>query len=72
LVSQAKDGLRASEIGYEAGKISLPDWITAAKTVRDLEAMRRQQASDYEVAVAALEALIGAPVNSISNNKGHP
>ena len=62
LLAKATDGLRASEIGYEAGKVSLSDWITAAGTVRDLEAMRRQQQSDFQVAVAELESIIGAQV----------
>jgi cobalt-zinc-cadmium efflux system outer membrane protein len=69
LLKQARDSLKASEIGYEAGKVSLSDWISAAGMVRDLEAMRRQQTSDYEVAVAQLEAVMGAPVTTLSNNK---
>jgi len=71
LLKQAKDGLQASEIGYEAGKVSLSDWVTAATMVRELESMRRQQDSDYEVAVAQLEAVVGTPLigTSISKNK---
>lgn len=69
LLKHARDGLKASEIGYEAGKVSLSDWITAAGMVRELEAMRRQQTSDYEVAVAELEAVVGAPLTKISTNK---
>jgi hypothetical protein len=49
--------------------VSLSDWITAAGMVRELEAMRRQQTSDYEVAVAELEAVVGAPLTKISTNK---
>jgi len=69
LLKQARDGLKASEIGYEAGKVSLSDWIGAATTVRELEAMQRQQMSDFEVAVAQLEAVMGVPLTTLSNNQ---
>jgi cobalt-zinc-cadmium efflux system outer membrane protein len=68
LLMQARDGLKASEIGYEAGKVSLSEWIAAARMVRDLESMERQQASDYAVAIAQLEAVIGTPLTSFSNH----
>jgi len=68
LLAQARDGLKASEIGYEAGKVSLTDWIAAANMVRELEAMRRQQAGDYEAALAQLEAVVGT---TISTNKAN-
>ena len=63
LLKQARDGLKASEIGYEAGKVSLTEWISAAQSVRDLESMRRQQAGDYEAALAQLEAVIGTTIS---------
>jgi cobalt-zinc-cadmium efflux system outer membrane protein len=69
LLKQARDGLQASEIGYEAGKGTLGDWMAAAAMVRELEAMRQQETSDYEVAVAAIEAVIGAPLSNISGNQ---
>lgn len=69
LLTQARDGLKASEIGYEAGKVSLGDWITAAGMVRELEAMRREETSDYKVAVAELEAVVGAPLTGISKDR---
>ena len=69
LLKQARDGLKASEIGYEAGKVTLSDWIAAAGMVRDLEAMRRQQMSDYEVAMAQIEAVVGAPMTTFKNNQ---
>jgi outer membrane protein TolC len=66
LLRQARDALKASEIGYEAGKVSLSDWIASATMVRDLESMRRQQETDLQVAIAQLEATVGAPLNTIS------
>jgi len=64
LLAQARDGLKASEIGYEAGKVSLTEWIAAAQTVRDLESMRRQQSGDFEAAVAQLEAVVGTTISN--------
>jgi len=69
LLTQASEGLKASEIGYEAGKVTLSDWMMAAQNVLDAESMRLQEAADYQVAVAELEAVVGAPVTEISNNK---
>jgi outer membrane protein TolC len=66
LLSQAREGLKTSEIGYEAGKVSLADWIASARTVLDLASMQREEVGNYEVAAAQLNAVIG-----ISNNEGN-
>jgi cobalt-zinc-cadmium efflux system outer membrane protein len=67
LLVQSRESLKASEIGYEAGKLSLIEWIAAARMVLDVESMRREEAGDYQVAIAELEAVVGAPLTSISN-----
>jgi cobalt-zinc-cadmium efflux system outer membrane protein len=67
LLVQARESLKASEIGYEAGKVSLIEWIAAARMVLDVESMRREEAGDYQVAIAELEAVVGAPLTAISN-----
>jgi outer membrane protein TolC len=59
LLTQARDGLKASELGYEAGKVTLADWIAAGRTELDLESMLREEQSNYQVAVAQLEAVMG-------------
>jgi outer membrane protein TolC len=59
-----------NERKYAAGtREALGDWMAAAAMVRELEAMRQQETSDYEVAVAAIEAVIGAPLSNISGNQ---
>ena len=47
LLDQAREGLKASETGYQAGKVSLADWMTAAERVHELEAMRQDETSNY-------------------------
>jgi outer membrane protein TolC len=66
LVPQAQQAFEASQLGYQSGKVSFLDWITAQHNLRDLESMERQALSDYQVATAELEAVVGADLNSIS------
>jgi len=72
LLAQANDAQKTVEIGYQAGNGSLTDWIMAARNLRDLQAMSRQAEGDYEVAIAELEAIAGAPLTENSTNKNNP
>ena len=60
LVPQAQQAFEASRLSYESGKATFLDWITAQRNLRDIEATAREHLSDYQVAVAELEAIIGA------------
>ena len=60
LVPQAQQAFEANRLAYESGKGSFLDWITAQRTLRDIEATARMHLTDYQVAVAELEAIIGA------------
>jgi outer membrane protein TolC len=60
LVPQARQAFEATRFSYESGKASFLDWITAQRNLRDIEAMAREHLADYQVAVAELEAVIGA------------
>src|SRR5256885_10987649 len=62
LVPQARQAFEANRFSYESGKASFLDWITSQRNLRDVEAMARQHLTDYQVAVAELEAIIGAQV----------
>jgi len=62
LVPQARQAFEANQFSYESGKASFLDWISAQRSLRDLEAMGREHVSDYQIAVAELEAVIGAQV----------
>src|SRR6184192_2584110 len=60
LVPQARQAFEANRFSYESGKASFLDWITAQRNLRDIEATAREHLADYQVAVAELEAVIGA------------
>jgi outer membrane protein TolC len=60
LVPQARQAFEATRFSYESGKASFLDWITAQRNLRDIEAMAREHLAEYQVAVAELEAIVGA------------
>jgi cobalt-zinc-cadmium efflux system outer membrane protein len=67
LVPQAGQALEANRLAYESGKASFLDWITSQRNLRDIEATAREHVSDYQIAVAELEAVIGADVYSATS-----
>lgn len=73
LVPQAQQAFEATQLSYESGKATFLDWISAQRNVRDIEAMRREHQAHYQMAVAELEAVIGAdiysPVAGLSNGR---
>ncbi|MGH8101036.1 MAG: TolC family protein [Chthoniobacterales bacterium] len=60
LVPQARQAFEANQFSYESGKATFLDWITAQRNLRDIEAMEQQHIADYRVALAELEAVVGA------------
>src|SRR5437870_7486849 len=64
LVPQARQAFEATRLSYESGKATFLDWITAQRNLRDIEAMGREHLAHYQVAVAELEAVIGADIYS--------
>jgi len=60
LVPQARQAFEATRLSYESGKATFLDWISAQRNVRDIEATGREHLADYQVAIAELEAVIGA------------
>jgi outer membrane protein, heavy metal efflux system len=67
LVPQAQQAFEATRLSYESGKATFLDWITAQRNLRDIEAMGREHLAHYQVAVAELEAVIGADVYSVTS-----
>jgi outer membrane protein, heavy metal efflux system len=67
LVPQAQQAFEATRLSYESGKATFLDWITAQRNLRDTEAMGREHLAHYQVAVAELEAVIGADVYSATS-----
>jgi len=68
IVPQAQQAFEANRLSYESGKASFLDWITSQRNLRDLEAMARQHLTDYQVAIAELEAILGAQVYPLPDN----
>jgi len=64
LVPQAQQAFEATRLSYESGKASFLDWIGAQRNFRDIEAMGREHLAHYQIAVAELEAIIGADIYS--------
>jgi outer membrane protein TolC len=64
LVPQAQQAFEATRLSYESGKATFLDWISAQRNLRDIEAMGREHLAHYQMAIAELEAVIGADVYS--------
>ena len=70
LVPQARQAFEATRLSYESGKATFLDWISAQRNLRGIEATAREHLSDYQVAVAELEAIIGAQLYTAPNEAG--
>jgi len=64
LVPQADQAFEATRLSYESGKATFLDWISAQRNLRDIEAMGREHLAHYQMAVAEMEAVIGADIYS--------
>jgi len=62
LVPQARQAFEANQLAYESGRASFLDWITSQRVLREVEATARMHLTDYQVAIAELEAIVGAQV----------
>lgn len=69
LVPQARQAFEANQFSYESGKATFLDWITSQRNLRDVEAMQQQHLTDYQEALAELEAVVGADLNIFSSTK---
>ncbi len=76
LVPQAQQAFEATRLSYESGKATFLDWISAQRNLRDIEAMGREHLAHYQMAVAELEAVIGAdiysPAQALSKRRKSP
>jgi outer membrane protein, heavy metal efflux system len=72
LVPQAQQAFEANRLAYESAKASFLDWITAQRILRDVEATARMHLTDYQVAVAELEAIIGAQLYPLPADPPEP
>jgi cobalt-zinc-cadmium efflux system outer membrane protein len=70
LVPQAQQAFEATRLSYESGKATFLDWISAQRNLRDIEAMGREHLAHYQIAVAELEAVIGADLYAAAARNG--
>jgi cobalt-zinc-cadmium efflux system outer membrane protein len=73
LLPLARENVSAQRAGYESGKTSFLEILTAQETARDIESMYWDHLMHYEAALAELEALIGVdlPAGRANTAPGH-
>jgi outer membrane protein TolC len=68
LVPQAQHAFEATEFAYQSGKATFSDWIAAQRTQRELEAEAQEHLAHYQIALAELEAVVGADLKVFPAN----
>lgn len=71
IVPQSRQAFAASQLGYETSKASFADWIGAQRNLRDVESAARQHVTDYQIAVAELEGVIGSDFTEREERVNH-
>jgi outer membrane protein TolC len=71
ILPQAQQAFDTIQLNYESGKSSFTDWITAQRSLHEVQAMVNEMLTDYETAIAELEAIVGTelPVSSPKEKK---
>jgi len=74
LAPKARQTFQASQLAYESGQASFAEWIVVQRTLRDIEAEARMHLTNYQVALAELESVVGADLNIFppSNRQPNP
>ncbi len=62
----ARQSIAASRSSYESGKAGLWQLLDAQQRAQETESMLIQHLTDYQIALAELAALVGAPLSEIS------
>lgn len=63
LLPTLRQALEANRTGYENDKTGFLELVTSQRTLIESESMHRQHLSDYQAALAELEAMVGADLN---------
>jgi outer membrane protein TolC len=69
LIPNARQTVQTNRANYEGGKTGFLELVISDRSLREVEAMYQQHRADYQMAVAELEALIGAELNLFSPSK---
>jgi len=72
LVPQTRQAFQASQLAYESGKATFAEWIVIQRSLRDMEAEARTHLTDYQLALAELESVVGADLNIFPSNNSQP
>jgi cobalt-zinc-cadmium efflux system outer membrane protein len=62
ILSQAEKAFAASRSAYESGTGEFSDWIIAQRLLRETQATALNHLTDHEIAIAELEAILGAEI----------
>ena len=63
IVPQARQAFEATQSAYETGKGGFAEWITAQRMLRDVQANELSHQTDYQIAIAELEGVVGADIS---------
>ena len=63
IVPQARQAFEATQSAYETGKGGFAEWITAQRMLRDVQATELSHQTDYQIAIAELEGIVGADIS---------
>ncbi len=69
LIPTARQTVEANRAGYQGDKTSFLELVTSQRSLREVESVRRQHLTDYQTALAELEALVGADLHLFSPDK---
>jgi len=69
LIPNARQTVQTNRTNYESGKIGFLELVLADRSLREVEAMFLQHRAEYQMAIAELEALVGAELNLFSPTK---
>jgi cobalt-zinc-cadmium efflux system outer membrane protein len=69
LLPAARQTVASYQADYETAKATLLTLLSSQRNLRELEAMYYQNLSDYQVALAELESLVGSDLNTSDTTK---
>jgi outer membrane protein, heavy metal efflux system len=71
LLPSARQTVSAYQADYETNKATLIQILNAENNLRDLETMYDQDLTDYRIAIAELESLVGAELHKTAASSGN-
>lgn len=69
LIPLARQAVQTNRTNYESGKSGFLELVVSDRGLREVEAMHQQHLADYQMAVAELEALVGADLGLFAPHK---